>query len=299
MSMTLMVRAMNLKIGNPLRKLVLIKLADNANDKGECWPSYQHIADQCEISKSSVKTHIKALVEIGILSYQHREGPKGNTSNMYQLSLNGGSTANPGGSGAAIGGSGAAIGGSGDNPGGGSGADTRTSHSFEPVIEPVTHTTKRFVQPNQDKVSEYMASRSAKGWTKPNQQAQEFIDYYQAKGWMVGKNKMKDWKAAVRTWEKNLVTYSAPFDLIAESYTRHLSPKTHCYPELLSDQVKQHIQKRWDKNPDISNWSKFFAAVRNKIEYSDKQFIGHKYNFDKLMTWNFEEVYNEINRGVG
>lgn len=31
---------------------------------------------------------------------------------------------------------------------------------------------------------------------------QEFCDFYTSKGWMVGKNKMKDWKAAVRTWEK-------------------------------------------------------------------------------------------------
>ena len=29
-----------------------------------------------------------------------------------------------------------------------------------------------------------------------------FIDFYQSKGWMIGKNKMKDWKAAVRTWEQ-------------------------------------------------------------------------------------------------
>ena len=29
-----------------------------------------------------------------------------------------------------------------------------------------------------------------------------FIDFYESKGWMVGKNKMKDWKAAIRTWEK-------------------------------------------------------------------------------------------------
>ena len=29
-----------------------------------------------------------------------------------------------------------------------------------------------------------------------------FVDFYSAKGWMLGKNKMKDWKAAVRTWEK-------------------------------------------------------------------------------------------------
>lgn len=32
--------------------------------------------------------------------------------------------------------------------------------------------------------------------------AQAFIDFYESKGWMVGKNKMQDWKAAVRTWER-------------------------------------------------------------------------------------------------
>lgn len=31
---------------------------------------------------------------------------------------------------------------------------------------------------------------------------QRFLDFYEAKGWMIGKNKMKDWKAAVRTWER-------------------------------------------------------------------------------------------------
>ena len=31
---------------------------------------------------------------------------------------------------------------------------------------------------------------------------ENFVDFYSAKGWMLGKNKMKDWKAAVRTWEK-------------------------------------------------------------------------------------------------
>ena len=33
--------------------------------------------------------------------------------------------------------------------------------------------------------------------------AQRFLDYYETRGWMLGKVKMKDWKAAVRTWEKN------------------------------------------------------------------------------------------------
>ncbi|EMQ3722422.1 helix-turn-helix domain-containing protein, partial [Salmonella enterica subsp. enterica serovar Lubbock] len=67
MSMNLMAKAMSIKVGNPLRKLVLIKLADNANDEGECWPSYQHIADQCEVSRSTVKSHIRALEDMGLL----------------------------------------------------------------------------------------------------------------------------------------------------------------------------------------------------------------------------------------
>lgn len=32
--------------------------------------------------------------------------------------------------------------------------------------------------------------------------AQRFVDFYECKGWMVGKNKMKNWKAAVRTWAR-------------------------------------------------------------------------------------------------
>ena len=65
MSMLLMAKAMSIKVGNPLRKLVLIKLADNASDTGECWPSHQHIADQCEISRRSVITHIEGFVRLG------------------------------------------------------------------------------------------------------------------------------------------------------------------------------------------------------------------------------------------
>src|SRR5690606_5223308 len=78
-SMSLMVAAMKMRVGNPLRKLVLIKLADNASDQGECWPSYQHIADQCEISKRSVMNHINVLCDSGFLRKEIRKGgPKGN-----------------------------------------------------------------------------------------------------------------------------------------------------------------------------------------------------------------------------
>ena len=54
-----------------------------------------------------------------------------------------------------------------------------------------------FVPPSVEEVTEYCTSRNN------NVDAQMFVDFYSSKGWMVGKNKMKDWKAAVRTWERS------------------------------------------------------------------------------------------------
>lgn len=87
MSMNLMVQAMKAKVGNPLRKLVLIKLADNANDDGECWPSYKHIADQCEIARSTVKAHIKQLEKDGFLCIEHRKEGALNKTNLFRLTI--------------------------------------------------------------------------------------------------------------------------------------------------------------------------------------------------------------------
>ena len=120
--MFLMAKAMTMKVGNPLRKLVLLKLADNASDLGECWPSYQHIADQCEISKRSVMNHIDALCDAGLVRKEYRPGPKGNSSNVYHLSLHG---------------AGDSLGSAGDSLGGSAGAAPRICHSFEPINEPI------------------------------------------------------------------------------------------------------------------------------------------------------------------
>lgn len=53
-----------------------------------------------------------------------------------------------------------------------------------------------FVKPSLDEINLYCTER------KNDVSAQKFFDFYESKGWMVGKNKMKDWKAAVRNWEK-------------------------------------------------------------------------------------------------
>lgn len=57
--------------------------------------------------------------------------------------------------------------------------------------------SNKFIPPTIEEVTFYCTERNN------NIDANEFIDFYTAKGWMVGKNKMKDWKAAIRNWERN------------------------------------------------------------------------------------------------
>lgn len=55
--------------------------------------------------------------------------------------------------------------------------------------------TTAFIPPSVEEVAAYCRER------KNGIDAEEFVDFYASKAWMVGKNKMKDWKSAVRTWE--------------------------------------------------------------------------------------------------
>ncbi|MDU6697918.1 MAG: phage replisome organizer N-terminal domain-containing protein [Streptococcus salivarius] len=56
---------------------------------------------------------------------------------------------------------------------------------------------KRFEKPTLSQIEQYCIERSN------NIDASQFFDYYESNGWKVGKNSMKDWKAAVRTWERS------------------------------------------------------------------------------------------------
>lgn len=69
--------------------------------------------------------------------------------------------------------------------------DIRNSDSVKSVSR-----ATRFTPPTVEEVAAYCLER------KNHVDPQRFVDFYAAKGWMVGKNRMKDWKAAVRTWEQ-------------------------------------------------------------------------------------------------
>lgn len=61
----------------------------------------------------------------------------------------------------------------------------------------------RFQKPTIEQLKEYMTEQGM------NDIAENWLNHYEANGWMVGKNKMKDWKASVRTWKINQKNNSA------------------------------------------------------------------------------------------
>jgi hypothetical protein len=64
-------------------------------------------------------------------------------------------------------------------------------------IDNIKENTKRkFTKPTIEEIQEYCKERNN------GINAEAFYDFYESKDWYVGKNKMKDWKACVRTWEK-------------------------------------------------------------------------------------------------
>ena len=71
----------------------------------------------------------------------------------------------------------------------------------------------QFVKPSAKQISDYCLER------KNNVDPDKFFNFYESKGWMVGKNKMKDWKACVRTWEKTNEKPTKPKKITEEGNT--------------------------------------------------------------------------------
>lgn len=153
---------------------MLIKLCDQANDDGECWPSHASIAEACEISKRSVINHINELEKLGILTIKARFTDGRQSSNIYQIAKNLGVHDLHGGVQEIH------SGGAADSPqgcrrftGGGAGAAHRISHlepTNEPIIEPKKNIQKKIAfdfanwptPPSEQVWADYLAMRKAK-----------------------------------------------------------------------------------------------------------------------------------------
>lgn len=76
-------------------------------------------------------------------------------------------------------------------------ADKEIDTDIDKEVEKNISKPKRFTKPSIEDIKSYCSERNN------NVDAQRFYDYYESNGWKVGKNPMKDWKAAIRTWERN------------------------------------------------------------------------------------------------
>lgn len=186
MSIEYMSKAFKMRVGGGTRKLILLKLADNAGDDGRCFPSYQNIADYCEVSRRSAMRHVAQLVDDGYLEIEHRTTDKGNSSNIFKLILPSDNLSPP--------------------------SDTDDTTLVTPVTPPLvtpvsprtttsltTNETikkvpKKFSSPSEEEVDAHAADKQLN--------SNGFFDYYESNGWKVGKNTMKNWKAALSGWSK-------------------------------------------------------------------------------------------------
>lgn len=66
----------------------------------------------------------------------------------------------------------------------------------ESTLKGTKEKSPRFIPPTLTDVEEYCREK------KISIDCQRFVDFYESKGWMIGKNKMKDWRAAVRNWAR-------------------------------------------------------------------------------------------------
>lgn len=71
-------------------------------------------------------------------------------------------------------------------------------YSLSEKIEESEASPKRFQPPTMEEIALYLNSLNVLNY---QQEAEKFWNFYESKGWMIGKNKMKSWKAAIKTWK--------------------------------------------------------------------------------------------------
>jgi DNA-binding transcriptional ArsR family regulator len=179
----------------PNAKLLYGEITALCNEKGYCWATNEYFANLYGVSKITISKWINQLVKKGYIHSEmiYKEGTKEIISRYLKIK---------------------------DTPIN----ENFNTHSTE-VKDPIkenfnTPINEKFKENNTDINNTlnitYEESRRSQKFIKPTIEeieaycrerdngidAQQFYDFYEAKGWLIGKTKMKDWKAAVRTWER-------------------------------------------------------------------------------------------------
>ena len=163
-------------------KLLYGELTALSNEKGYCWAGNDYFAGLYEVSKTSVSKWVSALRDTGYIEIQleYAEGTKQILHRYIRI------VKDP--------------------------IEEKLNTPLRKVKDPIeeklidnttVNTTSnntmnkgRFTPPTLTEVVDQC------NWTGANIDPQGFIDFYESKGWMIGKNKMKCWKSAIRTWAR-------------------------------------------------------------------------------------------------
>ena len=159
----------------PNAKLLYGEITCLSNNEGFCWAMNQYFADLYEVDKKTISRWIGQLKKFGYIDVQvnYREGTKQIKSRYIKLTTPSDEIVPT--------------------------LGTKLSLPRDEIVtvnSTSNNITSVFKTPSIQMVAEYCNSRQNKV------DAETFIDFYASKNWMIGKNKMSNWKACVRTWEK-------------------------------------------------------------------------------------------------
>ena len=173
-------------------KLLYGEITALSNEKGYCWAGNDYFSVLYGVSKTSVSKWVSALRDSGYINVQvqYKEGTKQilhryitlvndpieeklmtpirKVKDPIEEKLIDNNTSN----------------------------NTNNNTMNIGVVTPEKKVKKLFVKPTLTEVIDYCNA------TQANIDPQDFIDFYESKGWMVGRNKMKCWKSCVRRWKR-------------------------------------------------------------------------------------------------
>ncbi|MBO5700927.1 MAG: helix-turn-helix domain-containing protein [Clostridia bacterium] len=191
----------------PNAKLLYGEITALCNAEGYCWASNRYFADLYNVSPITISRWINLLVSRGYITSQiiYKEGTNQIDNRYIQICYD-------------------PINKNVNTPINKIIKDNNTSfnntlnNTSEYVSKSDKPTRTRFIPPSLEEVRAYCEERN-KGVI-----AEKWYDHYSAVGWKVGRNPMKDWKAAVRTWEQNGTGQAQPTQQKSQSeYDRFMS----------------------------------------------------------------------------
>ena len=170
----------------PNAKLLYAEITALINMNGECFASNKYFADLYGKSKTTISKWVSELVKEGYVEVKltYKEGTKQIDKRYIQIKK------------------GASL-----------------KKQVNPILENAkdnntivnNNTTYSNKKPSVEEIKQYCLQRNNRI------DAEQFFDFYESKNWYVGKNKMKNWQAAIRTWEKRK-TKTSKIDAQLDNY---------------------------------------------------------------------------------